>query len=156
MKKNVERARFPFRFSKLIICLSILAICLCFAGGGISVYRIVKYGIDDLQQVLQGPFLILVCIFGIVVLTSLLIKSEYSLTKTHFTSSFGVIKSKVEMAKITSIVCDYAQNKIILYTGEEFVVLLLLKNDVERFSKTMTEYASHVEIRYVFADEEKK
>lgn len=154
MKKQCNVERFHFRFSKLIIILSILAICLCLGGGAISVYRIVKFGIHNLQQALQGPFLVLVCLFGIVVLLSLLIKSEYALSKEYFSSSFGIIKSKVEISKISSILCDYKQNKITLYMGEEFVVLLLVDGDLERFSKTLLELSPTVEIRYQLEGDE--
>ncbi len=151
-KKNASTKRFPFRFSKLIITLSILALCLCLIGGGIATSRWIEYGAHSLQEFLQSPFLILVCVFGIVVLVSLLIRSEYAVSEKHFHSNFGIIKSKVELEKITALVCDYKEKKVTVYMGEEFFVALVREGDIEPLVRAVQERNEKVDVSFTLTE----
>ena len=128
MKRNEPQKNgkvFPFRHNTLSVIFCILALLLCAIGAGLSVYRITQNGIKELTDALQSPFLIAVCLFCAVVILSILIKSEFIVTDTELITRFGIIKSKLALASVTSMEHDRATHKLTIYQGEEFTVLTL-------------------------------
>ena len=119
----VEAKKFKIKFSTLIIGLCIAIYALCIVGAVLSVWRIAKFGIHNFSDALQSPFLIAVCLFCIVLVTAILIKSEYVVDDTHFISKYGFIKSKFAIKDITAIVLDTDTQKLTVNFGEQFIVV---------------------------------
>ncbi|MBQ5926654.1 MAG: hypothetical protein IIX01_01870 [Clostridia bacterium] len=132
-----KRQAFAFRFSKSIVIFSILAILLCIVGVFISVFRLIKEGVDGFYDIIKSPLLIVVCLAGIVVLISLFIKAEYVVDEKYLRSNFGVVRSRVQIAKITALVSDPQSGKVSVYVGEEFFVAILQKGQSEDFAKAL-------------------
>ena len=118
-----EAKSFKFRFTPLMIALACAVYVLCLVGIAMSIWRIANEGIHDFSDVLESPFLILICLFGIVVITALLIRSRYLVTEEHFITQFGLIKSKFPVKEITSILLDTDSHKLTVYMGEEYFVV---------------------------------
>lgn len=154
MKKNqtIKRQAFSFRFSKNMILFSILAMLLCVVGVIVSVLRIVKYGLDDFQDYLKSPFLILICLAGIVVLTALLIKAEYVVDEKYLRSNFGVIKSRIEVSKITALTSDPQTGKVSVYVGEEFFVASLTVGKSEDFCSALLKVNPKINYSFTLTD----
>ena len=147
-----EAKKFKFRFTPVMIVLSIAVILLCIAGVALSVWRIAKEGIQEFSDALKSPFLILICLFGIVIVVALLIRSQYIVTEKEFITQFGFIKSKFPIEKFTAVTLDTDTRKLTVNMGEEFFVITTnpqwnndlvqalreVKPDIE-FSFTMTE-----------------
>ena len=126
MKKQAvpqNQKSFKFILTPLMIVLSCAVILLCLAGIALSVYRIIKEGIHGFTDALKSPFLIAVCLFGIVVVVALLIRSQYIVTDEHLITQFGIIKSKFAIQDITSILLDTDSHKLTVYMGEEYFVV---------------------------------
>ena len=118
--------KFPYKFSPTLLLLCGLVILLCLAGIAVSVYRmIVNGGILTLYDFLKYPFLILICVFCIVLIVALLIRSEYSLVGTELITRFGLIKSRYDVLKFTALTHDRELAKLQINCGEEFFVLTL-------------------------------
>ena len=115
--------RFRIRFSPVIILLCVAVLLLCFLGIGVSVWRIIHFGIKGFNDVLKYPFLIAVCLFCIVIVVSLLIRSEYVATEKQFVIRFGIIKSKYEISDITSLLYDRDLKKLSVYFGEAYITV---------------------------------
>ena len=118
-----EAKYFKFRFTPLMLVLAIAVIILCAAGIALSVWRIVRDGVHGFGDVLKSPFLIAICLFGIVIVAALLIRSRYVVTKDTLITQFGLIKSKFSIQDFTSILLDTDSRKLTVYMGEEFFVI---------------------------------
>lgn len=119
--ENVKR--FKMKFSPTIILLCIAVLALCGAGIALSVWRIVRFGINGFNDVIKYPFLIAVCIFCIVIVIGILIRSQYVVNEKAFITQFGIIKSKFAICEITSILLDRDLKKLSIYFGEQYSVL---------------------------------
>lgn len=106
-----------------MILLAIAAMVLCTIGIGLSIWRIIKDGIHDFNDLLKSPLLILISVFAIVVIIALLIRSQYVITKQSFTIQFGFIKNSFALSKITSLLLDTDSHKLTVYMGEEYFVV---------------------------------
>ena len=131
--KNVRKV-FPFRFNTLGILLSVIVLFLCVVGMGISIYRIIGEGIQDLADGLKHPFIIAVSLFCATVVISILIRSEYAVTDEELITKFGFIKSRLPLSSITAIEHDRSTQKLTVYCGEEFSVFTLKKEWADDFT----------------------
>lgn len=118
---------YPFRHNTASIIFCVFALLLCAIGAGFSVFRIVKNGVDGFLGALQSPFLIAVCVFCAAIIISILIKSEFIVTKSELITRFGFIKSKLDLSTVTSMEHDRATQKLTVYCGEEYTVFTLKK-----------------------------
>lgn len=140
--------RFPFHFSKTLICLSVAALFLCVLGIAVSVWRIVKYGVGGFNDIIRYPFLILICAFAILLVITLLIKSEYVISEKYLHANFGIIKSKTELKSITAVSIDLQEEKICVYTGEPFFVMLLKKEQAQAFSAAIIQANPNIDLTF--------
>ena len=125
-QQQAKRQDFRYKFSPTMLLLCGLVLLLCLAGIAVSVYRMIANGgILTFYDFLKYPFLILICVFCMVLIIALLIKSEYSLINNQLVTRFGLIKSKYDVLKITSLTHDRELSKLQVNFGEEFFVLLL-------------------------------
>ena len=153
--KNTEKQTtkyFKYKLSPLMIILSIAVILLSVAGIIVSVIRIVKYGIREFSDALSSPFLILVCLLCIVLVVAILIKSQYVIDGTHYTTQFGLIKSTFLIADVTEIVLDSETKKLTVYVGEEFTVLSLNEEWNEEFVRALLDANPNIEYSFTMAD----
>ena len=130
MKRNSSENKgkvFPFRHNTVSVLLCVLALLLCAAGIGMSVYRIIAEGLGDFNKVLQSPFLILVCLFCAAIIISILVKSEFIIANGELITRFGFIKSRLPISTITKMEHDRGTHKLTVYCGEEYSVFTLKK-----------------------------
>ena len=155
MKKEntpYETKYFKYTLSPLMIVLSIAVILLSIAGIIVSIWRIAKYGIREFSDALSSPFLILVCIACIVIVLSILIKSQYIIDGTNYITQFGIIKSAFPIADITSIVLDTQTKKLTVYVGFEFSVLSLKEEWNDEFVRALLEINPNIDYSFTMAD----
>ncbi len=156
-KNSPKKAKyFKYQFTKTLITLAVAVLLLSLAGIGVSVYRIVTFGIHGLSQALQSPFLIGICVLCIVMILSILIKSQYVIDDKYYTMQFGIIKSKYLIQDITSILLDTDVNKLTIYTGEEFFVLSLSPKCHDEFIASLREVNPSIEFSFTLADDNRK
>ncbi len=117
-----EAKIFKFRFTPLMIALACAVLVLCTLGIALSVWRLANNGIQGFGDVLKSPFLILICLFGIAVVIGILVRSRYLVTKEHFITQFGFIKSKFPIRDFTSVILNTDLQKLTVYMGEAYFV----------------------------------
>lgn len=149
--KNTD-VRFRYQFTLTILLCAIAVLLLCVAGSALSVYRILVYGVHEFTDFLKYPFLILVCVFCIVLVISILIKSQYVLNEEQFIVQFGFIKSKYPTKDVTSILLNTDTQKLTVYFGEDFMVLSLSTSDADAFAKTLQTINPDVEYSFTLTD----
>ena len=123
-KQEIENVKaFKMKFSPTIVLLCIAVLALCGVGIGVSIWRIARFGIKEFTDVIKYPFLIAVCIFCIVIVISILIRSQYVVSGETFITHFGVVKTKFSIKEITSLLLDRDLYKLSIYFGEQFTVI---------------------------------
>ncbi len=119
--ENVKRFKMKFSPTIFLLCVAVLA--LCGVGIGISIWRIARFGIKGFNDVIKYPFLIAVCVFCIVIVISILIRSQYVVIGETFITQFGIIKTKFSIKEMTSLLFDRDLYKLSIYFGEQFSVI---------------------------------
>lgn len=128
---------FRFKFNKPTVFFCILGMLLCLAGIATSIWRLISEGVDGVTGALQSPLLIGVCIFGLVILISMLVRSQYLVDDKNITVQFGVIKSKTPIESITAIELDKDTDKLSVYCGETYTVIAVNKSWNDEFVRTI-------------------
>ncbi len=146
------RACFKYQFTKLMIVLAIAVLLLCGVGLGFSVYRIYAYGLRQFSDYLQSPFLIAVCLFCIALVVSMLVKSQYVITSTHYITQFGFIKSKFLIKDITALELDTDTGKLTVFVGEEFSVLSLSPKWSDDFISALRKVNPNIDFSFTLTE----
>ena len=143
---------FKYQFTPTLIILSIAVILLCLAGMTISVYRIVKFGISGPSELLKSPLLIAICLFCIAMVISVLVKSQYIVDETYYTTQFGFIKSKFLIKDVTKLELDTDTQKLTVYVGEQFSVLSLSPEWNHDFVTAIREVNPDIEFTFTLSE----
>lgn len=152
-KPNTAKS-FKMQFSIAIVCICVAIYLLCIVGIALSIWRIKQFGVRNFSDALQSPFLIAVCVFCIVLVTALLVKSEYAIDGEYFISRYGFIKSKFAIKDITSIILDTDTKKMTAFFSEQFIVLTTLPQNNEELVRALL--AVNPDIKYSFTLAENK
>lgn len=147
---------FPILFPVSIILVAVAVLLLCVASIVVSILQIISIGINGFIDVLKYPFMLAISVFCIVLVISILIKSQYVVDDTHFVSQFGLVKSKTEIKTITSIVLNTDTQKLTVYFGEEFTVLSFTKDYNEDFVRALLDVNPKISYSFVTPDSEEK
>ena len=148
---NNQTKAFRFQFNKRTVFFTILGMLLCLAGIATSIWRLTSEGVDGLTGALQSPLLIGICIFGLVVLISMLVRSQYLVDEKNVTVQFGIVKSKTPIESVTAIELDTDTNKLSLYTGETYTVIAVNKSWNDEFVKAIQAVKPSVDYSIVLA-----
>ncbi len=153
---KTETNVFRFKFNKLTVFLCVLGMLLCLAGIATSIWRLSSEGIDGVTGALQSPLLIGVCIFGLVILISMLVRSQYVVDKKNITVQFGVIKSKTPIESITAIELDKDTDKLSVYCGESYTVISVNKSWNDEFVRAIQAVNPKVDYSVILAKQKSK
>ena len=140
-----------------MIALAITVILLCLVGIVISVYRLIKFGgVDGFTDALKSPLLIAICLFCIVTVIALLVKSQYIVDETHYTTQFGFIISRFPIKDITALVLDMDTKKLTVYIGEQFSVLSLSPAWNDEFIAALRAVKPEIDFSFTLAETDGK
>ncbi len=124
---------FKYKFTKTTNVLIYVGIALCFVALGINVFSIVtsdvKTAANPVYPIIQYTLMFLIPIILLVLLISLLISSYYSLDDKYFKTSFGIIKSKYEIANIETVVLDRTTDKLTVFFKNNSFVVVTVKEE---------------------------
>ena len=151
-KSNSEKQVFKITFSKTIYLLCIAVYLLCIAGIALSVWRIVKFGIHGFNDIIKYPFLIAVCILCIVLVTAILIRSQYIVDDKHLTVQYGLIKSKFVIKDITAVTLDSDSKKLTVNFGEPFTVISVSPSWNEQFVRALLAVNPNIDYSFTFSE----
>ena len=148
-QQNVQRQNFRYKFTPTLLLLCGLVLLLCAAGIATSVYRMIsKGGILTFYNFLKYPFLILICLFCITLITALLIKSQYSIVENTLVTQFGFIKSKYDITSITALLHDRELAKLQINFGEEYFILALDPSWADEFVRELIKINPNASFSY--------
>ena len=151
-KEEKKIYRFPFKLGTLTVTLCILALVLCVVGIALSIWRISNEGINGITDALRNPFVILVCLLCMVIITALLIKSQYVVDETNFTTQFGIIKSKTPIQSITALEEDREKGRLTLFFGEDFSVIAVKKEWNDDFIRALLKMNPDIDYSFTMTE----
>ncbi len=143
---------FKYQFTKSMLAIAFTVIALCAVGIAVSVYRLVEYGILDFLDALQSPLLIAICLFCMGLMISMLIKSQYVVDETYYTTQFGFIKSKFLIKDVTKLELDSDAKKLTVFIGEQYSVLSLSPQWVNEFIDAIRAVKPEIEFTFTLAE----
>ena len=155
-KPTAEKKIFRFKFNLATLVLIILGMLLCLAGIATSIWRLIKEAPQGLTEILQSPLLICVCLFGLTVLISMLIRSQYEVDEKNITVRFGIIKSATPIKDVTALELDKDNDKLSLFVGESYSVILVNKEWNDSFVNAVQSVNPKVEYSLVMAKNKPK
>ena len=150
--KNTEAKRFSYTFTPVMLVLIIGVLLLCGAGIAVSVWRIVQFGIKGFNDVIKYPFLIAVCVFCIVFVVCVFIRSQYVVSGDKLITQFGFIKSSYDIKKITALTFDRDTNKLTVYFGEEYMLLAVNPTWNEQFVRAILDVNSSIDYSFTLTE----
>ena len=156
-QKNIPMEnKFKIQHTPLIIALCIAALILCIIAVIVSVLRIIDFGINGFNDVIKYPFLIAVSLFCIVLVISVLLKSQYIIDNQSLISQFGFVKSKFAIKDITAVVLDTDTYKLTVKFGEEYTVAGLNKQWNEEFVRALLKVNPSIDYSFTFTENKNK
>lgn len=150
--KNSNATHFPIRPTKTVWILGIAVVVLCIAAIVISVWRICQFGINGFTDVIKYPFLILVCLFGIALILSVWLKSEYVIDKEYLWLKYGFIPNRYNVKDITAIVQDTDLQKLSIYFNEQYSVITIQPDWFEKFVRALLAVNPHIDYSFTLTD----
>ena len=145
---------FPFKFGKLILILSFVCIALSLAGIVITVLRIVgNGGLHGVLDYFKYPLLILVCIFCILFVISVMLRTEYVVDDKQLVTRYGIVKSTYALKDWASLAMDMDTYKLTINLEDSYFVLALKKEWHAEFIHALLEGNPSLEIDYTFPSE---
>ena len=152
---NEQKEYFRISFPKVIIGLCIAIYALCGAGIAVSLYQTIRFGIRSFTEVLKYPFLIAISALCIVLVTAILIKSQYVVDEKKFTMQYGLIKSSIPVKNITSLIFNTTANKLTVYCGEQYLTLSVPSTRVHDLIEALRKRNTDIEYSFISSNDGK-
>ncbi len=156
---------YKYKFTKLITAFIWAGIALSVGAFVLNTYFVFAEGISSAANVfypiLRYVLMYFVSVAAFVLLISLIFSSNYSISETKFKTSFGIIKSSYDIAKIESVVLDRKTKKLSVYFEDKnFIVVVVKEEWYEDFISELLKANPKIEYSIVSkendVDEEKK
>ena len=156
--------KFNFKFSRTILVFIYIGIALAVIAFGVNTYFVFSQGVgeeDKIYPIVRYLLMYFVSILLFVVLVSLKIASYYSVDEKYLKTSFGIIKSKYEIAKIEAVLIDRTNNKLSVYFEDKsFIVIAVNDEWYEEFTDALLKVRPEIEFsiksKESGADDDKK
>ena len=156
MKNNTTPTsanHFKIKFSPVILLLSVLVYILCALGIAVSIWRIIKFGIHDFSDIVKYPFLIAVCVFCIVLITAVLIKSYYSVESGMLVTHFGFIKTSYAIKDMRELTLDCDAKKLtVTFEDGQYMTLTVNAEWNEALVRAMLDTNPDIDYSFTLSD----
>ncbi len=152
--------KYPFKFSPLMTVLSVLGLLLCAAGIGLTTWQFVDFLGGDISSVyewLKYFLLYLVSVLLAVLITAMLIKSQYVVTERYLITQFGLIKSKYDLKTVYSVHLFRGSGKLAVYFDDfktKYIVIVVKESWYDDFIKTIIARNERIAFSFSTAEEE--
>ncbi|MBD5585390.1 MAG: hypothetical protein HDQ88_09930 [Clostridia bacterium] len=124
---------FKYKFGKTTTVFIYVGIALSVVAFALNTYFLftegLGYAADIVYPILRYTLMYLISVLAGVILTSLLLSSYYSVSDKVLKTSFGIIKSKYDIAKIESVVLDRKTNKLSVHFNDSSYIVIVVKEE---------------------------
>ena len=156
MKKTIQpnlATRFKIKFPVSISLLSVAVYILCALGIAVSVWRMIKFGVHDFTDVVKYPFLIGVCVFCIVFITTVLLRSFYTIEKDMLVTTFGFIKTSYSLKDLRELTLDCDLKKLtVTFQNGQYMTLTVNAEWNEALVRAILEVNPEIDYSFTLCD----
>ncbi len=152
--------RYRFKFSPLMYALIALGLALSAAGIGLTTWQFAGFLGGDISSVYEWMkyiLLYLVSVLLAVLLTAMLIRSQYKVDAKYLTMQFGLIRSKYEISSIYSVHYFRGARKLAVYFDDfktKYIVIVVKEVWFDDFVRALTERNERIAFSFSTAEEE--
>ena len=161
-ERHLPVKKFPFRFSPLMLTLCIIGLVLAAAGFGVTTWQFVKFLRLDISSVYEWMKFILLYLVSIllgVLLTAMLIKSQYIVDDRRLTLQFGLIRQRYELKKIRSVHHFCGARKLAVYFDDyksKYIMIVVSEAWFAEFADALIARCPHIEVTSSTPEEEEE
>ncbi len=156
-----DDARFPFKFSPLMIVLCAAGFILSAACIALTSWQLAAFlrgsDISSVYDWLKFALLYLVSLLLIVLLAAMLIRSQYVLTESSLIMQFGLIRQKYELGKIVSVHLFRGSGRLAVYFDDfktNYVFIVVKASLYDDFIRELT--SRNEKIAFTFSSPEEE
>lgn len=153
--------KFPFKFTPLMIAVFCLLLALCVAGVALTTWQFIGFlkgsDLSSVWEWLKYVLMYLVCGLLAVLVTAMLIKSQYIITENKLILQFGVIRSTYELKKIYSVRYFKGSGRLAVYFDDyktQYTIIVVKESWYEAFVKALQERNEKISFDFTTAEEE--
>ncbi len=153
--------KFPFKFTPLMIAVFCLLLALCVAGVALTTWQFVDFlkgsDISSVWEWLKYVLMYLVCGLLAVLVSAMLIKSQYIITEKKLILQFGVIRSAYELNKIYSVRYFKGSGRLAVYFDDfknQYTIIVVKESWYEAFVKALQARNEKISFDFTTAEEE--
>ena len=126
--------KFKFKFSPLVWTLLFLVLALSIAGLGFNVFNLINYIPRGAGKIVVYAVMIVLIIFLMVIDLSIIILGAFVIDDEFLTARFGIIKTRLKVKDITSIILNKKTNKLVAYTKDDkYLVVVINESEYDDF-----------------------
>lgn len=118
----------------------------------VCIWRIVRFGAYKPWDVIKYVFLFPIGAFCVVASLSVVFRSGYTITQTHFLQTFGLFRIKIPLSEIKSLLLNTDENKLTVYANEQASVLRIAPDYNEKFARAVLAVNPDIEYGFTLAD----
>ncbi len=152
--------RYPFRFTPLVTALCCLGLALSAAGIGLTTWQFVGFLGGDISSAYEWMKYILLYFVAIalaVLLSAMLIRSQYVIDERYLVTQFGIIKSKYDLKTVYSVHLFRGTGKLAVYFDDyktKYIVIIVKESWYDDFVRTIMERNPRIAFSFSTAEEE--
>ncbi len=161
-EKLLPPKKFPFRFSPLMLALCIIGLVLAAAGFGVTTWQFVNFLKGDISSVYEWMKFILLYLVSIllgVLLTAILIKSQYIVDESRLTLQFGLIRQRYDLKKICSVHHFHGAHKLAVYFDDyksKYIMIVVGEAWFDEFADALIARCPRIEVTSSTPEEEQE
>lgn len=124
--------KFNYKFTPTTIILCICGLLLSTGCVALNINRLLillKSDVASTSNYLSCGLAVLIGLLGFVVITSFVFASSYKVTDSHFIVSWGIVKNKIEISKITRITFFRVSGKLVVIYDNDSIVNVCIKQE---------------------------
>lgn len=118
--------KFKFKFSPLIWTLLFVVLGLCLAGLGFNVFNLINYIPLGATKIVIYALMIALITFLIVLDVSIILFGYFTIDDKLLCAKFGLIKTKISIDKITNVVLQKKDGKLVVYASDEKYLVVVI------------------------------
>ncbi len=154
--------KYAFRFSAVMLAVLIAGLVLCVACFALTTWQFTGFLTGDVSSFYEWvkyALLYFVSVFLAVLITAMLVRSQYVLTEKELILQFGFLKTRYDVKKIFSVCLLNGSKKLCLYFDDfktKYATVVVKEEWYDDFIKTLTSLNERIEFDFSTYEDEQQ